>query len=74
MFVRCAEVLDLANACTNRLENLELRASAHGSGQSVADLLDFVVKHYEREVRIKLEVLDAIRELTIKSESLRASV
>lgn len=34
----------------NRLENLELRSSHHGPGQSVADLIDFVITHYRPAV------------------------
>lgn len=34
----------------NRLENLELRASHHGPGQRVEDLIDFVLTHYPEEI------------------------
>lgn len=38
----------------NRPENLELWAKNHGAGQRVVDLVDFVVKNYENEVRQRL--------------------
>jgi hypothetical protein len=45
----------------NRIENLELWASYQPAGQRVSDLVDFVADHYEKEIRAKLAVKDAVR-------------
>lgn len=35
----------------NRIENLELKASAHGAGQSIDDLIEYLVEHHPEKVR-----------------------
>lgn len=40
----------------NRPENLELWCKPQPKGQRVSDLLDFVVKHYAKELRERLQV------------------
>jgi hypothetical protein len=58
----------------NRIENLELWASEHTHGQRIDDILQWVVDFYEKELRTKLEVKNAIRNSRIKGYLLRASV
>jgi len=54
----------------NRIENLELWANRpQPYGQRVEDVLDFVADHYEREIRLKLEVKDAIRSSLARIEN-----
>ncbi len=43
----------------NRPENLELWITKQPKGQRVSDLLDFVVSHYDKELREKLASLEA---------------
>lgn len=47
----------------NRIENLELWARPQLPGQRVADLLQWCLDGYEKELRIKIDVLDAIKKL-----------
>jgi hypothetical protein len=45
----------------NRIENLELRARHHGPGQSIEDLLDFVVENYPEAVAARLRARPQLR-------------
>lgn len=46
----------------NRIENLELWATHQPRGQRVSDLVDFVVSKYNKEVRLKIDVENLIKD------------
>lgn len=44
----------------NRIENLELWSRAHPHGQRVKDIVAWAVDNYTDDVRLRLDVIDAV--------------
>lgn len=54
----------------NRPRNLELWTTHQVRGERVSDLVEFVVRNYNKEIRVALEVDDVVKLSAVTSEKI----